>query len=187
VLSGEPFLSNIARLVDQRETSTVVRIPLHGCIEAKRCLQGGLFKQTVAAEWNDPRAGERQVIGHLGDGINVSAPFHCDYGYNLSIGDNVIIGPGCQLLGSGRIAIGRNTKISARGTISTLEEPAVTMSLERSKRTETAREVCIGENVHIGDGCIIKAGVCIGNNAIVRAGSIVIQASLHPYSFSTNL
>jgi acetyltransferase-like isoleucine patch superfamily enzyme len=148
---------------------------------------GRLFKRIVAAERIEPRAGVRQVTGHLGGGINVSAPFHCDYGYNLSIGDNVIIGPGCQLLDSGRIAIGRNTQISARVTISTLEEPAVTMSLERSERTKTAREVCIGENVYIGDGCIIEAGVRIGNNAIVRAGSIVIQASPHLYSFSTNL
>jgi acetyltransferase-like isoleucine patch superfamily enzyme len=117
----------------------------------------------------------------------VSVPFYCDYGYNLSVGDNVIIGPGCQLLDSGRIAIGRNTKIGARVTISTLEEPTVTRLPKGSRGIETAREVYVGENVHIGDGCIIEASVCIGNNAIVRAGSVVVQAYLDLFFVSGNL
>jgi acetyltransferase-like isoleucine patch superfamily enzyme len=109
----------------------------------------------------------------------VSAPFHCDYGYNLSIGDNAVIGSDCQMLDSGRIVIGSNTKIGARVTISTLKEPTDTRPIEGSERTETAREVSIGENVHIGDGCIIKAGARIGDNAVLRAVSVVVQASKH--------
>ena len=63
-------------------------------------------------------------------------------------------------------------------TISTLGVPTDVWSLEGSKGTETAREVYIGENVYIGDGCTVEAGVRIGNNAIVRAGSVVAQVSL---------
>ncbi|KAJ4331117.1 hypothetical protein N0V95_009941 [Ascochyta clinopodiicola] len=51
-------------------------------------------------------------------------------------------------------------------------------SLEEGEGTEAAREVHIGENVYIGDGCIIEDGVHIGNNAIVRAGSVVVQHAL---------
>jgi acetyltransferase-like isoleucine patch superfamily enzyme len=114
-------------------------------------------------------------------------PFFCDYGYNIPIGDNSIIGPDCQLLNSGRIAVGRNTKIGARVTISTLRVPTDKRSLKGSEGIETAREVYIGENVYIGDGCIIEAGVRVGNNATVRAESVVIQASTHLSSFSANL
>jgi acetyltransferase-like isoleucine patch superfamily enzyme len=135
-----------------------------------------VFERIVAAEWIYPRAGQRHVTGHLGHGVNVSAPFHCDYEYNLSIGDNAVLGPGCQLLDSGRIVIGKNTKIGARVTISTLEEPIDTRPLEESESTETAREVYIGENVYVGDGSVVKGGVRIGDNAIVRAGSVVVQA-----------
>jgi acetyltransferase-like isoleucine patch superfamily enzyme len=82
------------------------------------------------------------------------------------------------MLDSGRIVIGNNTKIGARVTISSLKEPTDTRPTEGSERTETACEVSIGENVYNGDGCIIKAGARIGDNAILRAGSVVLQASI---------
>lgn len=53
------------------------------------------------------------VGGVLGGNVNVTTPFHCDYGYNLSIGDNVNIGPHCVLLDAARIMIGKNTKVGA--------------------------------------------------------------------------
>lgn len=118
------------------------------------------------------------VTGHMGSGTNVSTPFHFDYGYNISIGDNVVIGPDCRLLDSGRVTVERNTTIGARVVISTLVVPTDKRPLKGSKGTETARGVHIGENVYIGDGCIIEAGVRIGNNAIVRAGSVVFRVSL---------
>ena len=49
-------------------------------------------------------------------------------------------------------------------------------SLEESERTETAREVYIGENVYVSNGYIIKGGTCISNNAIVHAMSPILQA-----------
>ena len=57
--------------------------------------------------------------------------------------------------------------------------------LKGSKGTEIAREVYIGENVYIGDGCIIEAGVRIGNNAIIRAGSVVVRVSSYDHKWST--
>jgi acetyltransferase-like isoleucine patch superfamily enzyme len=70
--------------------------------------------------------------------------------------------------------IGRNTKIGACVTISTLDEPTDKRAMEESERTEIACEVYIGENAYIGDRCIVKAGVCIGDNVIVRAESVVV-------------
>ncbi|KAF3029578.1 Maltose acetyltransferase [Didymella keratinophila] len=174
MLSGEPFLPDTAQLVGERDFCSQALFRFNTA-KSSRCntaepsvshRRGLSFEPIVAAWWIYPRVGERQVTGYLGHGVNVSAPFHCDYGYNLSIGDDVAIGPSCQLLDSGRIAIGRNTKIGARVTISTLEKPTGTRPLKASERTETACEVCIAENVYIGDGCIIEAGVCIGGNAI---------------------
>ena len=187
MLSGEPFLPNTAQLVDERDLSSQASFRFNTAVQKDSGERAWLFRQTVTAGWIYPRAGERQVTGHLGHGVNVSAPFHCDYGYNLSIGDNAAIGPDCQLLDSGRIVVGRNTKIGARVIISTLEEPTHMRPLEGSERTETARGVFIGENVYIGDGCIIKGGVRIGDNAIVHAGSVVVQASVHRLLPSENL
>ena len=181
MLAGEPFLPYTDQLVDERTlcSGAVYRFNSlsNAAVQIAASERERQFEYIIAARWIYSRPGERRVTGHLGGGINVAIPFHCDYGYNISIGDNVIIGPNSQLLDSGRIAIGRNTKIGARVTISTLKAPSDTKTLKGSKGTEIAREIYIGENVYIGDGCIIEAGVRIGNNAIVRAGSVVVRVS----------
>ncbi|KAF3050391.1 Maltose acetyltransferase [Didymella keratinophila] len=123
MLSGEPFLPSTAQLVDERDLSSQASFRFNTAVQKDFDERAWLFERIIAAGWIYPRAGECHVTGHLGNGVKVSAPFHCDYGYNLSIGDNAIIGPGCQMLDSGRIVIGRNTKIGARVTISTLKEP----------------------------------------------------------------
>lgn len=181
MLAGEPFLPYTDQLVDERTlcTGAVYRFNSlsNAAVQIAPSERERQFEYIIAARWIYSRPGERRVLGHLGGGINVAIPFHCDYGYNISIGDNVVIGPSSQLLDSGRIAIGRNTTIGARVTISTLKAPSDTKTVKGSKGTEIAREVYIGENVYIGDGCIIEAGVRIGNNAIVRAGSVVVRVS----------
>lgn len=68
-----------------------------------------------------------RVNNYLGDNVNVTTPFHCDYGYNISISDNVVIGP--------------------HVTISTLKTPTDTKSQKGSDSTETARETIIGQNI----------------------------------------
>lgn len=181
MLAGEPFLPYTDQLVDERTlcSGAVYRFNSlsNAAVQIAASERERQFEYIIAARWIYSRPGARRVTGHLGGGINVAIPFHCDYGYNISIGDNVVIGPNSQLLDSGRIAIGRNTKLGARVTISTLKAPSDTKTLKGSKGTEIAREVYIGENVYIGDGCIIEAGVRIGNNAIVRAGSVVVRVS----------
>lgn len=46
---------------------------------------------------------------------------------------------------------------------------------ERIKGPELAFPVIIGDNVWIGGGSIICAGVTIGNNTTIGAGSVVIK------------
>lgn len=186
MLAGEPFLPHSEQLVDERTSCSgaVYRFNSlnNAAVQISASERERLFEYIIAARWIYHRPGERRVNGHLGGGINVAIPFHCDYGYNISVGDNVVIGPNSQLLDSSRIAIGRNTKIGARVTISTIKAPSDTKMLKGSKGIEIAREVYIGENVYVGDGCIIEAGVRIGNNAIIRAGSVVVRVSLHTFA-----
>ena len=181
MLAGEPFLPYNEQLIDERKycSEAVYRFNCinNAAVQISASERDRHFEYIIAAGRIPLRPGERRVTGHLGGSVNVVVPFHCDYGYNISIGDNVVIGPNSQLLDSSRIAIGRNTKIGARVTISTVEVPSDTKMLKGSKGTEIAREVYIGENVYIGDGCIVEAGVRIGNNAIIRAGSVVVRVS----------
>ncbi|KAF1940187.1 trimeric LpxA-like protein [Clathrospora elynae] len=178
MLTGLPFLPFDRQLMDERKHCTgavyMFNSTANPAVSISDEERRRYFKTIVAARWIPPRNKERHIVGHFGGNVNVSAPFYCDYGYNLSIADNVVVGADCQLLDSARICIGRNTRIGARVTISTLKTPVDTKALKGSNGTEVAQEVWIGENVYIGDNCMIEAGVRIGDGAIVRPGSVVI-------------
>ncbi|KAE8825653.1 hypothetical protein PTNB73_08650 [Pyrenophora teres f. teres] len=175
MLAGEPFHPFDRRLVDERHNCVIAQhvyndVP-NGLNQFAKGTRELLFKSIVKATW--ARKDGLDIVSHLGSNVNVAAPFHCDYGYHLNIGDDVVIGSDCHLHDSARICIGRNTKIGVRVTIQTLKTPTDNKSLKGSKGTEIAQEVYIGENVYIGDNCVIEAGVRIGENTIVRPGSVV--------------
>jgi acetyltransferase-like isoleucine patch superfamily enzyme len=177
MLAGEPFLPFDRILIDERHQCMGAQQNFNNTAYASnqfsKQTREGLFKTILAARWIPPRKDANDVISHLGSNVYVVAPFTCDYGYHLNIADNVVIGSDCHLHDSARICIGRNTKIGARVTIQTLKTPTDTKSLKGSNGTEIAQEVHIGENVYIGDNCVIEAGVKIGENTIVRPGSVV--------------
>jgi acetyltransferase-like isoleucine patch superfamily enzyme len=186
MLNGEPFLPIDELLLVERAHCTGAIYNFNSIaspmVIISRSERERNFRRIVQAAWvPPPRHMDRQHAvhtgGHLGGNVNVATPFHCDYGYNVSIGDNVTIGAYCRLHDSARIAIGRNTKIGNSVTIQTLKTPTDTKSLKGSNGTEIAREVHIGENVYIGDNVIIEAGVRIGHNAIIRSGSVVSTVS----------
>jgi acetyltransferase-like isoleucine patch superfamily enzyme len=178
MLDGEPFMSNSTQLVDDRRQcaavlyrfNTVDAVP-----EVVWRMRERYFRATIEAAWIQPRCGDRLVGGRLGSNAHVATPFHCDYGYNVSIGDNVIMGPNLKLLDSARISIGRNTRIGGCVTITTLEAPTDIKALKMSYGLEVAKDIYIGENVYIGDCCVIGAGVRVGDGAIVRSGSVVVH------------
>jgi acetyltransferase-like isoleucine patch superfamily enzyme len=182
MLNSEPFLPSDELLKNERDHCAGALFILNNIarpsILISRSERDGNFRQIVEAKWvPQPRHMDHRRAaytgGHLGANVNVATPFHCDYGYNLFVADNVRIGACCQLHDSAKIVIGGNTTIGNGVTIQTLKTPTDTKSLKGSNGTEMAMEVHIGENVYIGDNVIIEAGVNISHNAIIRSGSVV--------------
>jgi acetyltransferase-like isoleucine patch superfamily enzyme len=186
MLCGEPFLPYNEQLKDERARCAAAIHDFNSLADnASKATAYGThlchFRRIMAGAWISQshthyRLTER-VRGVLGGNVNITTPFHCDYGYNVSIGDNVCIGPYCVLLDSARITIGKNTTVGARVTITTLKAPTDTRASKGSNSTEVAQEVFIGENAYIGHNVTIEAGVKIGNNAIIRSGSVVVFVS----------
>ena len=48
-----------------------------------------------------------QLLGTQTD-VQINAPFHCDYGSNISVGENVYFNYNCVVLDVARITIGNN-------------------------------------------------------------------------------
>jgi maltose O-acetyltransferase len=115
----------------------------------------------------------RERLAAVGNGVVIRPPFHCDFGYNISVGAGVFLNFNCVILDVVSVSIGAGTQIGPAVQIYTADhprDPAV-----RRSGAEFGRPIVIGCNVWIGGGAIILPGVTIGDDAIIGAGSVVTR------------
>lgn len=105
--------------------------------------------------------------------FNIEAPFYCDYGYNIEVGDNFYANYNCIILDVNKVKIGDNVLLAPNVQIYTATHPIDPK--ERLTGKEFAKPVSIGNNAWIGGGTIICPGVRIGDNTIIGAGSVVTK------------
>jgi maltose O-acetyltransferase len=129
---------------------------------------------TTVADWDRRTALLHELFGAFGEGAALRPPFHCDYGYLITIGRDTFVNYGCIFLDVGRITIGDACQIGPAVQIYTADHPR-DPALRRAG-FESAIPVTIGDNVWLGGGAIILPGVTIGDNAIVGAGSVVTRS-----------
>ncbi len=113
------------------------------------------------------------ALGSVGKNVFIETPFHCAYGANLFLGDNVYINSGCAILDCGRVEIGDKTMLGPAVQIYTAIHPLD--AVERAKGIETTAAITLGRNVWIGGAAVLCPGVTIGENAVVGAGSVVVK------------
>lgn len=109
----------------------------------------------------------------VGEGAVIRPPFHCDYGFNISIGAGAFLNFNCVILDVVAVEIGDGTQIGPGVQILAADHPRD--PAERASGLEFGRPVRIGCNVWIGAGAIILPGVTIGDDALVGAGSVVTR------------
>jgi maltose O-acetyltransferase len=117
--------------------------------------------------------GLRALLGTAGPDARIEAPFHCPYGFNIHLGDQVFINAGCVILDTAPVHIGARALLGPHVQIYCAEHHRD--ADKRAAGLEVARPVTIGADVWIGGGAIILAGVSIGDRAIVGAGAVVTR------------
>ena len=122
--------------------------------------------------------GERETIihklfGKVGKNCWIESPFNCDYGYNITVGDNFYTNTNCCILDCAKVTIGNNVWIGPNVGIYTPNHAFD--SKERTDGYEKSLPIEIGDNVWIGGGVTIIGGVKIGSNSIIGAGSVVTK------------
>ena len=115
----------------------------------------------------------KQILGKTGDNIHIEAPFHCDYGYNIEVGENFYANYNLIILDVGKVIIGKNAQIAPNVSIYTAGHPVHPES--RNSGYEYGIAVTIGDNVWIGGNVCIMPGVTIGRNVVIGAGSVVTK------------
>jgi len=157
MLNGELYDSTDSILVKERLIASKLchqfnNLPPEKEIEKKQILNK-LFQYSTDAE--------------------INSPFHCDYGYNIIIGNNFYANYSCIILDVNKVSIGDNVKFGPNVQLYTAFHP-----LEPNLRTTTKElglPIFIEDNVWIGGGVIILPGVKIGKNTIIGAGSVVTK------------
>ena len=114
-----------------------------------------------------------QLFASSGDKIVIEPPFYCDYGSNISLGDNVYFNFNCVILDVAPVDIGSNTMFGPNVQIYTATHPVD--AAERRKGLEFARPIRIGSDVWVGGGAILNPGVSIGDRSVIGAGSVVTR------------
>jgi maltose O-acetyltransferase len=131
------------------------------------------FNAAAALPPAERRAILAERLGLVGKGAVIRPPFHCDYGFNIRLGDEVFLNFNCVILDVVEVAIGAGTQIGPAVQIYAADHPRD--ADQRRAGVEFGRPVRIGSNVWIGGGAIILPGITIGDDAVIGAGSVVTR------------
>lgn len=123
------------------------------------------------------RLGQREVLkkllGKTGENFILTAPFWCDYGYNIELGENFYANHNLVILDGAKVTFGDNVFIGPDCGFHTAGHP---IDFERRNRgLEYAYSITVGDNVWIGAGVQVMPGVTIGSNVVIGGGSVVVK------------
>ena len=124
----------------------------------------------------------RASHGFRSAGQRVSIGVNCVFepGSNITVGDDVYIGPGCYFLTTNaKIRIGNGVMFGPQVGIVTgnhnISASGIRMIDVKEKRPKDDRDVVIEDNVWIGFRAIILKGVTVRTGAVVGAGAVVTR------------
>ncbi|KAL8859529.1 MAG: hypothetical protein Q9178_003928 [Gyalolechia marmorata] len=123
---------------------------------------------------NNPQA-SIMPVGRVGENCAVEAPFHCDYGYNINIGNDVLIGADCRISDTCSVTIGDRCIFSPNVKLVCATYPIDPRRRQGSSGQALGRNIVIEEDCWIGSNVTILAGVRVGKSSTVGAGSLLHQ------------
>ena len=135
-----------------------------------------LTQQFNESDPEDParrRAILAELLGEVGDDVDIRPPLHCDYGSHISVGARTFINFGLMALDVAMITIGEDVMMGPNVQLLTPTHPLDPET--RREKWEAARPIVIGDNAWIGGMAVICPGVTIGKDAVVGAGAVVTK------------
>ena len=115
----------------------------------------------------------RKLFRKTGEEFHIESPFFCDYGFNITIGENFYANHNLVILDGAEVIFGDNVFIGPNVGIYTAGHP-IDVEL-RNNGIEYAKTIKIGNNVWIGGNVCIMPGVTIGDNVTIGGGAVVTK------------
>lgn len=113
------------------------------------------------------------LFGSTSGEFLIEQPFFCLYGYNVHIGKNAYANYNLTILDNGKVTIGNNVMIGPGVQLLTACHPID--ASERNTLTEFTKPITIKDDVWIGGGVVVTPGVTIGKGSVIGAGSVVTK------------
>jgi maltose O-acetyltransferase len=135
----------------------------------------------LTAEYNASAPADRaarrrileELLGSVGEDVEIRQPLRVDYGYQIHIGPRSFANWGLVAADVARIDIGADVQIGPNVQLLTPTHPVEPEP--RREKWEAAQPITIGDNVWLGGGVIVCPGVTIGADTVVGAGSVVVR------------
>lgn len=115
----------------------------------------------------------RQLFGRTGGTFCIHSPFHCDFGSQISIGEDFTGNFNLTILDEAPVTIGNHVFIGPNVGIYTVTHAL--LPDQRNAGVMRSLPVTIGDNVWIGGNCVVMQGVTIGDGTVIGAGSVVTR------------
>jgi maltose O-acetyltransferase len=137
--------------------------------------------RTLTARYNrtDPAASEArrrlrgELFGSVGEDAAVMAPFRCDYGYNVHVGDRFFANFDCVFLDVNPVEFGDRCMLGPGVHVYTATHPL--NPEKRAEGLEHGEPVTVGSDVWIGGRAVLNPGVTVGEGAMVASGAVVTE------------
>lgn len=114
-----------------------------------------------------------RLLGKTKGSFCIMAPFWCDYGYNIEIGENFFANHNTVILDGAKVTFGDHVFIAPNCGFYTAGHP---IDFERRNMgLEYAYPITVGSNVWIGAGVQVMPGVTIGSDVVIGSGSVVVK------------
>lgn len=140
-------------------------------VEAKKLFKA--YNKTEDEEIDLRNKIMKQLFKNVGENVWIEPDFRCEFGKNITIGDNVYINFGCIILDCSEVTIGFHTLLGPN--IGLYAANHSTDATERINGGCYGKPIHIGNNVWLGGDVKVLQGVTIGDNTIIGAGSIVTK------------
>lgn len=113
------------------------------------------------------------MFGRTGGTFCIHSPFHCDFGSQISIGDDFTGNFNLTILDEAPVTIGNHIFIGPNVGIYTVTHAL--LPDQRNAGVMRSLPITIGDNVWIGGNCVVMQGVTIGDGTVIGAGSVVTR------------
>lgn len=154
---------------------------LYDCSNEQSLAQDRITCKDLCFEYNQLRPSQieekqvimRKLIGKTGKNFWIEPSFWCDYGYNITIGENFYSNHNLVILDGAKVTFGDNCFIAPNCGFYTAGHP-IDYTI-RNRGFEFAKPITVGNNVWIGGNVLVLPNVTIGDNVVIGGGSVVTK------------